>query len=398
MLLNRSRAIDWMKRCGLDALIATTPVNVHYFADYYDWLGPTFKRYMMEPGASSALESYYALLTIDGEGELIIPPIMHPNALGTWMQLNLPPTAEPSNARDTTPQPMLGALIDVVRRRKLVDARIGLEFEQMPADERQFFIDTFENAHIGDCSNLLRLIRMVKSPTEIERLRNGSQISEIAAFESLAVAAPGRPTTDLIHAFRCSLARQGADLEHYSLSIRGQGIADRPDFELVENEAMFFDWGCIYEHYFTDTGTTLVIGKATERDRELYRGLSEGTRAAAAAMRPGVKCSQVRRVFQQALLDHGVPEAAAREAHGHGLGLEVRDYPIVVADNGRHIRDDCVDVPSDLVLEENMVINLEVGLMQEDDRARHREQTFVVTADGVELITHQDRSQPLERP
>jgi Xaa-Pro dipeptidase len=49
-------------------------------------------------------------------------------------------------------------------------------------------------------------------------------------------------------------------------------------------------------------------------------------------------------------------------AHGHGLGLEVRDYPIIVADTGMRIRDDCVDVPADLPFEPRMVVNLEMPL------------------------------------
>ena len=34
MLLNRSRAIDYMRRCELDAIVATSPVNVRYLSDF----------------------------------------------------------------------------------------------------------------------------------------------------------------------------------------------------------------------------------------------------------------------------------------------------------------------------------------------------------------------------
>ena len=35
MLFNKSRAIDYMRRHKLDALVATSPVNTTYFSDYF---------------------------------------------------------------------------------------------------------------------------------------------------------------------------------------------------------------------------------------------------------------------------------------------------------------------------------------------------------------------------
>ena len=42
MLFNRERAIEHMDRCGLDALVATSPTNITYFSDYYCWLDKLF--------------------------------------------------------------------------------------------------------------------------------------------------------------------------------------------------------------------------------------------------------------------------------------------------------------------------------------------------------------------
>ena len=55
MLFNSQRAGEQMRRCGLDALIATSAVNVTYFTDYFCWMDPLFKEYMSAPGASSHL-------------------------------------------------------------------------------------------------------------------------------------------------------------------------------------------------------------------------------------------------------------------------------------------------------------------------------------------------------
>jgi Xaa-Pro aminopeptidase len=82
--------------------------------------------------------------------------------------------------------------------------------------------------------------------------------------------------------------------------------------------------------------------------------------------------------------------------HGHGLGLEVRDYPIIVADNEKRIRDDCVDVSSDLPLESDMVINLEAMIAMPGTGSLHIEQSFVVTPEGSRLLAPQDRTGPIQ--
>ena len=81
--------------------------------------------------------------------------------------------------------------------------------------------------------------------------------------------------------------------------------------------------------------------------------------------------------------------------HGHGLGLEIRDYPILVPDNGLRISDDCIDEPSNLPLEENMVINLEVTIMAPGIGSVEIEQTFVVTANGSRPLVEQNRGIPI---
>jgi Xaa-Pro aminopeptidase len=77
---------------------------------------------------------------------------------------------------------------------------------------------------------------------------------------------------------------------------------------------------------------------------------------------------------------------------GHGLGLEPRELPFIGPATDLRLADDVVDLGVDQALEAGMVINLEVPLDKPGHYAVHVERTFVITADGVEAITSQDRS------
>ena len=86
MLFNRARAIDYMHEYGLDVLVATSPVNITYFTDYYCWIDPLFKEFMMVPGASSNLAQAYAVFPLEGEPALVVNPLFAANAEELWVK------------------------------------------------------------------------------------------------------------------------------------------------------------------------------------------------------------------------------------------------------------------------------------------------------------------------
>lgn len=69
-------------------------------------------------------------------------------------------------------------------------------------------------------------------------------------------------------------------------------------------------------------------------------------------------------------------------------------YPIVVPPTGLPIRDDCIEVDSDIAMEPGMVVNLETPLFLPTAGALQIEKTFVVTEDGNRDHCQQDRTRP----
>ena len=61
MPCNAPRAAAYMQRCGLDGIIASSPVNITYFTDYHCWLDGQFKEFMVKPGGSGDLLPAFAL-------------------------------------------------------------------------------------------------------------------------------------------------------------------------------------------------------------------------------------------------------------------------------------------------------------------------------------------------
>lgn len=410
VLLNQARACDYMRRCDLDVLVATSPVNITYLTDYYCWLDSPLKEYMITPGAGSNRFQTYAVLPLEGEPALVVRPVFAVNASEIWVRdIHLANKldvdhSQPSAPTSSTERRFLQllndpksagspnqALLTILKSRGLSQACIGLEMEGLSEQAKDFITTSLPRAQLKDCSNLVRLIRTVKSDQEIKWLTRSAEITERAGLESLALIRPGLPISQLIEEFRRSVARAGAEFDHFSYSINGLGIATEPIHRLSETEVALVDFGCIYQHYFSDTGLTFAMSALHDSLHEKHQALRDGVAAGMQAVRPGVKASAVHAAMNQALAEH---EGIVSSPIGHSLGLEVREYPMILPDNGLRIRDDCVDEPSDLPLEVDMVFNLESTTFMPTVGALHIEQTFLVTEDGCQLLVDQDRGAP----
>ena len=266
---------------------------------------------------------------------------------------------------------------------------VGIAIDVVGLDAIEALRLALPDAELLDCSNLIRLIRMAKSKAEIERLTRAAEISEKAMMETLALAYPGISLAELTRHYRMALADQDADLDHFCIGLRGLGMVTEPEYELKGNDVVFVDCGCIYRHYFSDTGTTLAFGELPEPLKTRHEALHACVMAGMEAVRPGTRSSAVREAMWRELTKRGY---CASNPHGHGLGLEVRDYPTIVAENNRRIRDDCVDLPSDLPLEPDMVINLEGAMFAPGVGSIQVEHSYLVTKEGCRYLVKQDRN------
>ncbi len=400
-----------MHDAGIDAVIAWSPSNVRYLTGYWCWLEPLFREFMVQPGGSGAIaQRSYALLPLDGRPCLVVEPLWAVDALDTWAedvrtpgQVEGPPAAGPALPEDlarilsvitrpTAPADALSALAEAVEERGLGSSRIGIELEGLPTHLSEALASRLPRAELVDCTNLLRLVRAVKTAGEIEQLARAASIAESAALAALATAAPGSPISAPAQVFRVHAAGDGADFDHFTFGLYGLGIVTRGEQPLPDGQALYFDFGCVYDGWFSDSGTTFCLGEPTSKALEGHAAAVASVDAGAAVIRPGARGSAVQAAMQEALAERGINTSFP---HGHGVGLDVRDYPILVADNGGVIRDGCVEVASDLPLEPNMVVNLEAPVFVPGLHSVHCERTFVVTEDGARPLVPQDRATPV---
>ena len=261
---------------------------------------------------------------------------------------------------------------------------------------------------IVDTAAHLHEMRMVKSPLELETMRQAASITRDAHLQAMRMTAAGlreyEIEAELLHVFR----KNGSERPAYD-SIVGSGpnatilhyrAGNR---ELSDGELVLIDAGCEYEYYASDvTRTFPVSGVFSAEQRAIYELVLRAQKAAIDAIRPGTTLDEVHKIAVRAiteglvdlgLLQGEVDELIAEKKHervfmhrtSHWLGMDVHDVGHYYV-GGKH-----------RPLEAGFVLTVEPGIyIAEDDReadARWRgigvriEDDAVVTETGCEVLT-----------
>ncbi|MCU1257335.1 MAG: aminopeptidase Metallo peptidase, partial [Bryobacterales bacterium] len=221
---------------------------------------------------------------------------------------------------------------------------------------------------VHDASTVLRELRLIKSPREIELIQHAIDITAEGFERAIAAAAPGRCECDLQAEFDFTFTRRGA---HFGYpTIVGSGINgttlhyNENRGRLQSGDLVVVDAGAEYEQYSADVTRTIAVdGKFTKNQAEIYRIVYDAQQASIAAALPGAATWRDRGidVIKNRLLALGLITNKDNDEYriwlphgtGHHLGMNVHDLEkpgielapgmVVTIEPGLYIRPDALD-------------------------------------------------------
>jgi Xaa-Pro aminopeptidase len=378
-----------MASAGLDAIIATDPATVAALAGYRSWLDGQFRQFMVSPWGSGDLIRTYAIFTAgDRPVAAIVDALFARDAVlagaECWMYGDPGRAAlvDASAGFSRTPEE---AIARALEGRGVVDANIGLEADGLRPQWRKLLAAECPNATLRDCTTLLRLARSIKSAAHIAHIRNVTGTAADALAAALEIARPGARLGELADAYAEAAGSRGAAIEHFALSHRGRGIATDRSMRLAADTVTYLDHGCRAALAVSDAGTTLHLRGLTRDERLARSALEAALSAGHEVLASHATSSVVHKAMNERL--GAFPDAIVQ---GHGVGVEIREYPLLVPTVDDRLRDECVDVSADLELQAGMVVNLEASLFGLGDASLHMEETYLVTENGAEALARSE--------
>jgi len=194
----------------------------------------------------------------------------------------------------------------------------------------------------GLATEVIRDLRIVKQPGEIERLRAAAHAADRALDQIAHGPLVGRTEADVSREIGERLVAEGHQFAQFAIVASGPNSAS-PHHHASERviragEPIVLDIGGTLDAYCSDmTRTIWVTGgdpaqAPTEEFRTIHELVRRANAAAAAAVRPGAACEQLDEVARRIIREGGYGEAFIHRL-GHGIGLDGHEDPYLVADS-----------------------------------------------------------------
>lgn len=229
--------------------------------------------------------------------------------------------------------------------------------------------------------NLTAPIRLIKGITEIEQIKNSVKVLKKSYQHLLKKLKEGVTERDLAVEFEIFLRQNGAQSSSFEPIIAFGKNAAMPHYRagrsrLKKNQLVLMDLGVCVGHYKSDMTRIVFHGVPDPTMLRIALTVRKAHKAAVALCKPGVRLGQLDEVAREPMKAQGL-EQYYTHSLGHGIGLEIHEYPRVRFDG----RD------KDLILEPGMVITIEPGLYIPGKGGVRWEDMILITNTGHENLT-----------
>ena len=361
-----------MHGARLDAILITTEAEIRYFTGFHSQF------------FESPTRPWFVVVPAEGKPIAVIPTIGESGMAATWIdQIHTWPSPRPA---DDGISLLASTISGLPTRHGRFGMPLGPEsILRMPAGDAQKLADAIPH-EVVDCAEMLLRQRFVKSPAEVEKIRQVCQITSDAFAALPGHSRIGDSEIDITRRMRIDLLERGADGTPFMVAGSGAGgydsiIMGPTQRQPQAGDVMIIDTGTVFDGYFCDFDRNFGFGHVADDVRQANAAVHKAVDAGFAAARPGARMCDVWSAMSQVMEDFGsLGNSIGRM--GHGLGMLLTEWPSV------HPNDQNI-------LESGVVMTLEPGMTFAPRRQLVHEENIVITESGAEYLT---RRAPPEIP
>lgn len=232
-------------------------------------------------------------------------------------------------------------------------------------------------------TGLLREMRVIKSPHDIDIMRQAGAITVAAFTDVLKALKHGMTELDIMAEVDYQLKRHGAAGPSFTTSMYNSG----PNYPLMLGHpeqkwhrkleppvSLLFDFGAIYDGWCYDFGRTVFFGEPTAEAQTVHRLVMASQQAGIEALKADVNTAEdADRAARQVIEDAG-EGPNFRHRLGHGIGMDVHEPPFLTAGDTTTLR-------------EGMLFTVEPSILHDNGFSARVEDVVVVRPNGGEPLT-----------
>jgi Xaa-Pro aminopeptidase len=284
------------------------------------------------------------------------------------------------------------AAAEVVRETGAAVKRIGYEANYLVARYYDELRQAFPDAELVPADSELSRFRTRKTPDEARSIEAAFQATDAAIAAAFRGAKRGTSTRDVSTSIKQKLLDEGADDVKFvaigagALTLQGHPAASSDP--IADGAPLRVDAGGNFGGFCSDLARSCFVGSVDDDRAEKYRRLWAALDETIAAVGPGVEAGAVYEAAQAAMRNQGLAMNQVGGSWelphvGHGIGLELHEFPILEPNERTK-------------LEQGMVVCVELFYTDPGVYRLHVEDAVLVEENGRRIISRaSDWSEPM---
>lgn len=378
-----------MKEKGVDILVATTPENVTYTTGFRGLSHQILRGTLVFSVTSKDKNTEPLIILPIGEADRLFCMDRIPGEIITFGNFSFT-AGERLSSKDKKflqqikvnkwKENALTILINAIKQKYGENLRIGVDERGLTFSEYDLIRKELHNFEVFEAFNTFKEIRTIKTEEEVKKIQKAVSITEKALKITLESIKESITEVELQKIFEKELVGNGAVPAFTVIGFGENGAhpnAKPSNKKLKKGELVRFDVGCTYDCYFSDIARTAVLGAPSEKQKRYYEAILEGEQRILENIKEGAVASNLFEIGVKTISE--TLREYKRHHVGHGIGIEVYDYPLLAPENNT-------------ILKENMTMCIETPFYEFGFGGWQIEDEILVTREGFKLLTSLERN------
>ena len=206
-----------------------------------------------------------------------------------------------------------------------------LRFEETAVTVADFALFQKFGKKLVPSSKEISYQRRVKDSNEIEKIKNAEELASSAFDALLGELHTGMREIDVALFLEVYMRKNGASGVSFP-TIVASGIrscmphGEASDKVIENGDFVTIDFGCVLDGYCSDMTRTVIMGNASDRQREIFDVVLKAQNSAISAIEVGKTCKEIDDVARSIIEESGYGKHFGHSL-GHSLGIEIHESP-----------------------------------------------------------------------
>lgn len=258
---------------------------------------------------------------------------------------------------------------------------VGFEEDYVTYSKYKEYMHLYKINNLQETEKVIEKQRIIKDEEEIEKITKACEITDKCFDYLLKFIKVGQTEKEVAMEIERFFKVNGADEKAFETIVASGKNSSKPhahptDKKIDLGDPITIDFGCVYKGYCSDMTRTIFVGYVKEDIKGIYDLVLKNQLQTQKELKEGANIKVVSRMVENDFKLNGYDLV---HSLGHGVGLDIHEYPYLHGKNDSFLRD-------------RMVVTNEPGIYVPGKFGVRIEDTVLITKSGCINLTKSDKN------